>query len=486
MGLLDLPDGWTSPTRDELIDRYKRDVALLNPEADVTTGQVDMDARLMADIAAPLYSDAALIAEGINEDEATGERLDRAGDRIGLKRGQATGASGYVAVEAAAGGAFVLTGTELQNKQTKLRYEFAETKRVSDGDHVRVRARDTGPNTDVPPGTVLAVTNPPPGLGQLVTVVEQSDGRGLTGGAEKQGDPRYLETIRDRKQNPIGGDNDAEIADVLRRTPDVPVEQVFTYPGAYAGGSTAFTFSVLAPKLGASRLPTDAQLQAAWEWLNAQMPGHSSYFPITPVRQDLVLAFAVTWATGGWQDATPWPAAYANGVVISAAAGPLNFTVSGGSVAPVAGNTLAVWDTAVYTLRRKTVLSVTGSGPWTIVCDTANGASDTTYTPAVGQRVSPWADNLLAVPAPVLSYLATIGPGELFDTSGALAEGRRRKRFPPAPKFWPFTTSSKVTTDLAALPQVGDATAKTGIGVTVAPALPMKFLELSDLALYPV
>lgn len=485
MALADLPGDFVTFGRDEIIDRYKRDYALRNPEADVVSGQPDLDARLAADLVMPVYYDARLIADGINEDAATGPRQDVVGNRIGRKRGAAKGATGYVTNSASAGGGTIQAGDELENPQTKKKYEAAETKHVNDGEPIRVRAKSTGPDTDVAAGTVLRWTSPRPGIGPNATVAPQGDGVGLTGGAEAENDERYREGIRAVKQNPPAGDNDAELVDVLRKTPDVPVEQVFTYPAAKGPGSTFWTFTVLTSRLGASRIPTAAQVQAALEWLIAQMPAHGSYFPMVPTSSGLYLAFAVTWATGGWTDATQWPPAYVNGVAISSATGPLNMIVTA-TAAPVVGQSFGVWDRTNFTFRRKRILTVTGSNPYTLVCDTSNGASDTTYTPQAGQKLSPWSDNLVAAAVPVLKYMATLGPGELFsDPDGSFAEGRRRHRSPEPPKLWPNTTSSKVLVDLASIQEIATVDTKFGIPTTPTPALPPNMLELSDLAFFP-
>lgn len=488
MGLPDLPSGWVSPTRDEIAARYKRDVLLLNPDAEVTSGQVDVDARGIADIVLPIHSDANLIADGINEDDATGERQDRVGGRIGLPRGKARGSIGYVAVDTGPGGATYQEGVhKLQNPQTKLRYEVAEDRARQNGEHLRVRALDTGPNTDVAPGVVLHFTNPPPGSGQFATVVEQGGGRGLSGGAGTQSDPRYQDAIRYRKQNPPAGDNDAELVALLLATPDVAVEQPFTIPGIYGPGSTGFTFTVLAPRAGASRIPTVADIQAAADWIAAQMPGDRSKFPLVMQAAPLSMAFLVSWATGGWADAVPWPATFSANAAVSSASSPTSFTViTAGGPAPVAGQTVGVWDNTNKVFRRKRIGSVSGSGPYTVTCSTANGASDTSHTPASGARLSPWSDNLLTVSGVVLAYLATLGPGECFEAADipSISDGRRRIRQPPAPKAWPYTTTNKVTTDLASLAEVADATALDGVGDAPVVNIPPRLLELHDLSFF--
>jgi uncharacterized phage protein gp47/JayE len=484
LSLADLPGEFITFTRDELVERYKRDYLLRNPAADVVSGQPDLDAKLAADLVLPVYTDAKLIADGINEDAATGPRLDLVGNRKGVPRGAAAGANGYVATTGGVG--TIQEFDELENPQTKKKYEAAETRTVDAGSHIRVRAKSKGPETDVAAGAVLRWTSPRPGVGQNATVVEQTGGRGLSGGAEAQNDARYLDSIRERSQNPIGGDNDAEVVAVIRKTPDVPVEQVFTYPAAEGSGTNAFTFTVLAPSLGASRLPTDAQVTAALEWLESQMPGDHNQFPMVPTSVALVLAFEVSWATGGWAQSTPWPEAYSDNVAVASATSPTSFVLSGSGDSPVVGQVVAFWDRTTRKFQRKQFATVTGfASPWTVTCTVENAASDTTYTPAVGQRPSPWSDKLAAVPKPVLEYMAKIGPGEMFATNEIPnEEGRRRIREPRAPKAWPFAITNKVTTDLAGIPEVGDATALAGVGTTVSPGYPPRMLELSDLALY--
>jgi uncharacterized phage protein gp47/JayE len=491
LAIEDLPDGFITFTRDELVEKYKRDLLLRNPGADVTSGQPDLDARLIADQLLPVYSDARLIVDGINEDAAVGIRLDRVGARISLPRRGASGSSGFVAVQASAGGGTIEEGRELTNRSTRYRYEAAETKHVNNGDAIRIRALDTGPNTDVAPGVVLQWEDPPPGIGQYATVNQQSGGRGLTGGAAEENDARYLERIRAKKKNPAAGDNDAEVAEVLMETPGVPIEQVFTYPGFWGPSSHGYTFTVLPSRLGASRIPTLAQLQAAHAWLVAQMPGDHGYFPLDIVAQDLIVRLTVQWSTEspGWADVTPWPKTTDNvaGVQINVATSPTAFVLGLSNVAPVVGQTIALYDKANLRFVRKRLLTVSGAlpGPYTVTCDTTNGASDTTYTPIVGQKVSPWSDSMDAPLEPLFTYLGTLGPGEAFVFgTNAPEDGRRRHRVPRPPKSYPFSTSARLLVGIAALNEVFDVNDVDGAAETVTAGIMPKMLELSDLAFY--
>src|SRR4051812_22309504 len=124
MALDDLPGTIAVPTRDEIATKFRRDYGIVSPESDTSDGtQPDVLAKTVAITLLPVYSDAVLITGGINEDEATGKRLDRVGERYGVPRPQPVGASGYVSVSAADSGGTIQEGDEIKNRQTKKRYE---------------------------------------------------------------------------------------------------------------------------------------------------------------------------------------------------------------------------------------------------------------------------------------------------------------------------------------------------------------------------
>ena len=486
MALADLPGEFVVLTRDELVTKYKRDYLLRNPAADVQSGQPDLDARQAVDLVLPFFYNAKLIADGMNEDAATGVRLDAVGNRYGIPRPAGGAAIGYVACGALAGGGTVQADDEIENPQTRKKYKAVTTTRVNNGGFVQIVAKSVGADTNVDAGTVLRWTSPRPGIFQNATVVDQGGGVGLTGGAEPAQDPSYVAAIQEARQNPAGGDNDAELVRVVTQTPGVAVEQVFVYPAFDGPGASGYTFTVLTSRLGQTRVPSQAQLQTAFEWMRAQFPGDGSYFPLVLQSQGVALAFSISWATGGWQDAVPWPAAYANGFNVFAGGDPLSFVLLGSSgPAPSVGNTLGFWDSGAGLFRKKTISAVTGTNPYNVTCTSALGASDTLYSPLVGQRAMPWSDNLNSVQAPVLSYMATLGSGECFTLLGSFAEGRRMKRFPIAPKSWPYAIGSRVTVGIADVDVVGDVGNLLGVGSTPTVAFPPNLLELSDLSFFP-
>jgi hypothetical protein len=498
MALEDLPGELVTPTRQDIVAKYQRDVKLRNPLSENGPGtQPELDGRLIADQLLPVYADAIQVANGINEDASTGTRLDRVGERYGLPRAKARGARGFVAVSAAAGGGQVQIGMELKSRQTNRKYEAAENKFLFDGDHVAVRGIDTGPTTDLDPGSVLQWSSPPAGIGALATVTEQSDGRGLTGGADDEIDELYVERIRERRRNPPASGNDAQIKEILSRTPDVPIEQVYTYPALFGPGSTGFTFTVLAPKLGDSRRPTTAQLQAALSQLESELSPNSC-FPLEILSDSHDLALEIEWnqSVPGWVDTSPWPPRYTGApgaVIVSTVASSTSFTLRTsdnnytGVAQPVAGQTIGVWDPTNSQFRRKQIKSFTGVGPWVVTFETANGASDTSYTPTTGQRVFPWSESAPTIVDTVLSYLAMLGPGEMFTSFPG--DDRRQRRQPLPGKDFPQKITATLTSELVGLDAVQDALIAEGSGVAPVigvPGVSVNILELANISLFPL
>jgi hypothetical protein len=507
----DLEKPFAVPTRDKVARDYRRDYALRVPEVDVSDGsKVDAEARTFADNVMPIYSDAIKVADGINEDAATGTRLDRAGERIGVKRPKAHGAGGYVAVTAAPGGGAILTGDKLRNRQTRMLYEAAEDKlSIQNGEHIRVRGVDKGPASNVKAGTVLHWENPRAGIGQNATVVAQSDGSGLTGGANTAEDSQYLPIIKDRRQNPPSADNEAAVRDSVRRTPDAPIEAVFTYPTPFGPGTLGFTFTISPEAIGASRMP-DAFLPAALAQVMSEF-NSDGYFAIDIAEDPKTVIYKVDWDLSvlGWTDAVAWPPHYATtppggtpgGIIVNTVTSAQAFTLRTNNnnytdvVQPSGTQTLGFWDPDAViddgngnkrrgTFRKK-ICTITGTGPWTVTANSLAG-DDRDFAPSVGQRVSPWSDSLVDLVSPTLKYFAGFGPGELF--AALPADGRRHRRHPRPPKQWPNAISTDLIAPLTQLGSVANIVLQEGNGETTLTGdleiVRVNLIVLSDLAVF--
>ncbi len=500
MALDDLPGTLEVPTRDAIATAFRRDYGIVSPESDTSDGtQPDVLAKTVSTTILPVYSNAVLIANAINEDAATGKRLDRVGARYGVTRPQAIGASGYVYVSAADSGGTITAGDEIKNRQTQKRYEAAETKTLFAGGTIRISGLDTGPATNLDAGTTLQWSAPRPGIGQTATVATG----GLIGGADVADDAKYLALIQEARQNPPNADNDAAIQKAVRATPGIAIASVFSFPCVFGPGTYAFAF-LIATAPGSSpdlRVPNAAQRTAVLAWTLGQIPSADSYFCLQVVKEPVTVAFRVTWDPGafGWIDAVPWPAyalpgaiGVAGAAVVTAATSSTAFTLGTDNanyvtaVTPQVGQSIAFWDAAKLLFRKKRIASVTGSGPWPITTesnDQTNG-SDTLYTPQAGDRAMPWSDSLADLVKPMLAYFNNLGPGELFSVFSN--DGRRQRRNPVPPKKYPQVVDTDAIVPVLGLSSVRSALLVEGTGpVSVGiPGVTVNLRTLGQIAVF--
>lgn len=471
MPLDDLPGTLVTFTRDEEIARWKRDYKLRVPTADVGDGtQPDIDARTFADAIMPLYADAIVAGNRMNAQTTDLEGIKTLLGNLGVPIPNAVGASGFVQIVAAAGGTTIFVGDELRDPVGGVRFRCAATSTYSDGALVPVSGIDTGETTNLTAGTTLQWTAPRPGCAPLATVYERPDGSGLTGGHDEP-DLAALQLLhRDGQTNRPASGNDAEYRDAIMGTPGLPVEAAFTYPAILGPGTIAFAFTLSSGGAPAERIPTSAQVASALTWARGKMPADDSVFACLLAGELVDVAVRVVWQSSarGWDDISPWPAYSAtHPATIASVTDALHFSIETGGgpvVAPLPGQTIALYDADARRFRRKRILSVSGGGPWTIACDASLNASDTQYVPQAGQRVSPWSESLDDLVAPMLAYFRTLGPGEQLATF--VDDGERQRRTPPSPGAWPSTMTSRGLTDALSVASVFDV-------AIVRPSLPL-------------
>lgn len=486
-------------TRDQIRDLWLRDYSLRNPSADVGKGtQPWIDASTFADSEVANYANATTIANSIDLATASGPRLLARGESLGLgPLRPAVGASGYVQVTTATGGGAIVAGDECIAPVTGLRYKCSETSVYYTGDWVPVVGIDTGPATNQPPGVVLQWTAPRPGVGSQAVVVEQSDGTGLTGGRDAETYAEYAERIRQAQSTPAASGNDAEYQAAVLATSGIAIQAAFTYPAILGPATMGVAFLMRPASSGASRLPNGAQLALVDAQLRGEMPADDSIFVCSVVANPVTVGMRVTWsaAASGWADLVPWPAyaAPSHRVVVSAATSALTFTLATadsdytGVASPQVGQTIGVWDAGARKWRAKRILTVTGTGPWAITCDSTAQASDTSYTPAVGQPVSPWSDALDEVAAAALAYADTLGPGEQAATF--YDAGLRQRRSPAPSVEWPSTLGNALAATVLGVRAVADAEV-TDPDLPYAcpvgtPGVSSYLTTIGDLAVYP-
>lgn len=477
----DFPDNLQVPPRDDSRAHFLRSHQLRNPAALVTEGTFPwIDASCDADQLQPIYRDIVLVSGAILLKNATGSYVDQRLADLGLQRLPAIGASGYVTVSTSFGGTTLFQGDEIKDDQTGLRYQVNNGApagiHYSDGEEVPITGKDVGPQTDLPGGRVIKWTSPRPGCLSTAVIVTQADGvSGLTGGKPIEDDESAKNRATQLRANPPASGNDAEYQATIMKTPGVAVQQAFTYPTALSNGSMAFVFTVRPASPGLTRIPSGAQVSAVLAYLSSQMPADDNIFAGTITAQPTNVALRVAWAQGAatWVDTAPWPAyspITTQAVLVTAVTDALNFTLAtanasyAGVAQPSAGQTIALYDRTGQLFRRKRILSVTGTGPWVIACDTSNAASDASYAPIVGQRACPWADSLNTIPPAVIAHFDSLGPGEQFLTF--FDPGLRQKRSPAASSIFPAQLTNRLTTPVLALPSIQDA-------IIAEPAIPI-------------
>jgi uncharacterized phage protein gp47/JayE len=462
------PGTLTIPSRDETRELYLRSFRVRNPAALTTENTFPwIDASCQADLMQILYRDAVVVNNGILLSTATGLAVDQRLADLGLARLSSVGSSGYAFCSASVGGTTIFQGDELKQLSTGLRFQCSVTSLYLNGDEIPIAGVDIGEQTNVDGGTVLTWSAPRPGCGSTAIVVTQADGiSGLTGGHGIEGDDDAIKRAISIRANPPASGNDAEYQADVADTPAIAIQQAFTYPAILGPGTMGVVFTIRNTTPGASRIPNGAQISAVLANLLGQLPADDQIFVGTITAQNVDVVFKASWTAGSptWADASPWPIYFVitgQAIVVQTATDALNFVLKcannnySGVDQPAAGQTIGVFDAGQHKFRRKKVLSVTGTGPWTIVCDTSNAASDTSYIPVVGQRASPWSDSLNNVPAAVISYFDSLGPGE--QVASFFDAGLRQRRSPLPPAIYPSQISNRITTPVLALDAIQDA-----------------------------
>lgn len=487
--------------RDQVVSDYKRSYSLRLPDADTRDGmQPDVNARCCADMVMPLYANAKRLGRGLLITGRFGDELDEAGEQEGVPRLEARGASGFVLVATATGGAWAYEGDELTEPESGLIYQCTKTAHYSDQSQVPVSAADTGPSTNQAADVVLQWSAPRYGMDPTTTVVEQSDGSGLSGGTDVETDDAYVARIIEARAQRSNSGNDAEYQRQSRLTPGVAVEQAFTYPAILGPGTIGLTFTLKPQATGGSRAPNAAQLAEVEAWLRGQFPADDGLVMCSLLDEDLTVSARIKWSAtvDSWADTVQWPPFYEIGgtpgaVIISGSpTSATTFTVScdgadyTGVAQPVAGQSFGLFDATHGRFSRKKILSFTGTGPWVVTCDTAQSATDTSYVPVDDQRLCPWSESLTLLVAPALDYLGRMGPGEQVATPPL--DGQRQTRSPLAnPSSWPHIVGNRIEVDLLidAVDDVEIVQTTPSTTTVGTPGVSSYLLRLAGFALFP-
>jgi uncharacterized phage protein gp47/JayE len=485
-------------TREQHRQNYLRDYRLVDPNAETGPGtQPDNDASTLADQLVVVGHNAQVIANGTTDEFSSGEWLERRGAAIRVEWGEATGASGYAVIGASTGGGYIDEGVVFRHKTSRLRFQCAVADTYVDGDLVPVIGIDTGAETNLGPGEVLELPNPPEGIYPTATVFEAGDGTGLTGGHARQTPEEYREELRRRRAEPPASGNDAEYQEAVRKTPGLAVQQVFTYPAIRGPGTTGIAFTLRPARPGGSRIPNDAQLAIVEARLKALFPADDGIFVCALLDDPVSVALEVKWAptAAGFVDTSPWPPPLSDPVRVSSSATPTAttfrlYTTAVSPPAPAVGQTIAFYNAASGRFVRKRIRTVSASvvgseTRWAITCDTTNNVSDTSFVPVAEQMASPWSGSSNLVAASVVSQFDRLGPGEQVSTF--YDSGRRQKRQPETSAEWPNEITNRLISPIFSISAVSDVELTSPeiphVTTVGTPGVESYLMSLSDLAI---
>lgn len=497
-----LPDEVVVFSRDQWIEKYKRSYRLRDPGADMRDGtQPANDAAAISDQLQILSFNARQIAQAIPLSTQTLAQLEQTAQELGVP-GQipALGSSGYVTIDSATG-TKIYSGDELRDETgTGFTFQCITTGDYSTEKPVPIVAIDVGPTTNLEAGTALQWSAPRPGCSSLCTVLEQPDGTGLEGGRDEESRDEFAQRISDALANPAVAGNDAAYQRAVENSKahGVSVEKCFTTPGCLGAGTTGICFTLKPARLGADRIPNPVLSGTVRDAVEGQFPGDDGYCEVMLVSQPTDIILDVSWADGAksWVDVVTWPRRYTGApgpVIVSGTPTATAFTlicdlgIYTGVTQPAIGQTLGFLNRTTGKFARKKIASFTGTGPWDIVVDTTNGASDTIYTPIVDQPCCPWSDSLDLIVAPILKYFGTLGPGEQQATF--FDPGMRQRRQPPSPKYWPSTISNRLAGDILKETFIQDAVIRQGLGTTTQIGVPGSLaylIALQFIAVFPL
>lgn len=499
MPIDDLPNQLIIPLKSEIVDRYIRDARFRSPGAVIVEGTKEFaDAKLFADLAAPLYYNAKNIGDYAANVNKKGKALDAELIAAGTSRLPPVGGSGYVKIAASAGGGTIFQGDEIKDLSSGLRFTCLATKLYANGESVPVIGKDTGPATNLKAGTILQWTFPRPGISPLATIVQQSDGSGFSGGRFAESDDEANARLRALRAKPPASGNDAEYQKAAAEVPGITIQQCFTYSAIFASGSIGIAFTLRPGTPGGSRVPNATQIAAMRAYLKGRFPADDQIYMMTIVEEPVDIVYELSWAPGSsdWMDANPWPQVGAGDVIakvdgaVTPTATTFRLSITQPILPPKVGQTIAFYDQANGAFKKKRILSFTEvvtNKSWDIVCDTSNDATDTDYIPLVNQITSPWANSLQDLAVPTSTYFDIVGPGELFDPLPD--PGLRQKRDPRSPFAYESAVTNRLLTPLFKLASIHDIELllpdvpyETPIGV---PGVSVKILTLNAIAAYP-
>lgn len=212
-----------TPDLDDIRQTILRDIVSLHPQADVA---VDSDnyvrASSLAAVAEGIYAHQKWVIKQFFPDTADTEFLEKHAALRGIRRRQATYASGLGVVVTGNAGAIIEAGKQVVTTDGRF-YEVLERGQIGSGETLlRVRALSSGASQNIIQPTNANFTAAPAGV-QTACILRE-----IVGGTDEESDTSLLERLLNRIRRPPAGGNRHDYKEWAL---DVDgVEAAFVYP----------------------------------------------------------------------------------------------------------------------------------------------------------------------------------------------------------------------------------------------------------------
>lgn len=465
---------------------------------DVSRGsETYIRARTQADVFAPamaqIEATAAFVENPLDSDDP--ERIDAFFRPLGASRRPATGAIGQAIVRAISGGGNIPANTLIRHKPTGNVYKTIVPRNYVDGDPCLIAATTKGPETNLEPDEVLEWLSPPFGINANAVV----GSKGLTGGAPAESNARYIERINRMRAFPGVLGNEDKLHEFAIETPNVPVDRTYSWGSVPKRGMTCVASTIIPANIWDSRAPTADQIAVQRAYVESRIRHEDILFWPLVVNSNTSIALGLRWksTSSGWTDVTPWPQYTAPNVRVRASgvgnAGEFELFSAIATTDPVPGQTIAFFAPsadAMFVRKRISAVSIVTPGQnWMITADNSSSTvPHSTYVPAANQLVSPYAPELDDIAIKALSYVARMGPGEVFAVSPTSFAGARKRRYPISPDVDTNVLTDAIVQEIF---QSGQLSAASLLDVTEiatplgVPGVTVRLQRLTDIGVFP-
>lgn len=334
---------------------------------------------------------------------------------------------------------------------------------------IPIVAIDVGKATNHVNGDLLKWVTAPAFCSTNTTVGAVGGTDGLTGGFDSEVgvDEPPRNRLLQAMQSPSKGGNSGEVAAWCTQS-SPSVQAAFVYP-ALLGPGTVFAAVCQAPQTSAPfgstsknrDIPTTLVNGTIAPYVQGLVPEHAFVCVTTIANEAVDVAILLSLPSaptasppgggGGWLDGSPWPTSISGTTptTVTSVTSSTVITVNA-PTPPIAGvSHVASLSPANWTLYTATVLSYTGTGPYTITLDTPMPFV------ASGDMLFPQSSNQAAYVAAALQAFSTLGPGEWTSAPSVLS---RSFRHPPPAASWPYSLDARFLKQIInAGPEVLDA-----------------------------